>query len=161
MLRFGSLFSGCWSLPQVKCSQLHVQTWNRWIFSFDIDKVIIMLESYNQHLSAPISHDRITKALSRATMSSRNVDGLNAHQTKTHTYTGSNGRTNCELEILYYNVWIILPKHDKWQMFKECAMKCNAQHEYWCFGKPRLWQSQNNTFSKEFCPEKEVGFDEY
>jgi len=46
-------------------------------------------------------------------MSSRNVDGLNAHQTKTHTYTGSNGRTNCELEILYYNVWIILPKLDE------------------------------------------------
>ena len=87
---------------KLSVSQLHIQTWNRWIFSFDIDIVIIMLESYNQHLSAPISHDRITKALSRATMSSRNVDGLNTHHTKTHTYTGSNGRTNCELEILYY-----------------------------------------------------------
>jgi len=110
MVWFGSLFSGCWNLSQVKCSQLHIQTWNRWIFSFDIDIVITMLESYNQHLSAPISHDRITKALSRAMMSSRNVDGLNAHQTKTHTYTGSNGRTNCELEILYYNVRISLPE---------------------------------------------------
>ena len=35
------------------------------------------------------------------------------HWTQTHIYPGSNGRTNCELEILYCNARIILPKHDE------------------------------------------------
>jgi len=30
-----------------KCSQLHIQTWNRWIFNIDINLVIITPESYH------------------------------------------------------------------------------------------------------------------
>ena len=44
-------------------------------------------------------------------MSSRNVEGVNTHALNAKvTYPGSNGRTNCELEILYYNERIILSK---------------------------------------------------
>ena len=35
------------------------------------------------------------------------------HRTQTQTYTGSNGRTNFELQSLYYNGRTILPKRDE------------------------------------------------
>jgi len=48
---------------------------------------------------------RMTKALSRATESSRNVEGVNAHALYTNSYISWEQWEdyNCELEILYYN----------------------------------------------------------
>jgi len=92
-LRFGSLLFSCSSLPQVKCSQLHIQTWNRWIISIDIDLVIGMPGQITHTYQLP--PHRMTKALFRATVSSRNMEGVNAHalNTKSHILGAMGGLT--------------------------------------------------------------------